>query len=60
MTLAEWIGEFSPLKHFVEIMLQVLMKGIGPVDIWQPAIILVGYGGLVLSVAARQYAKEKA
>lgn len=57
---AEWVAEFSPLKHFIEIMRQVLMKGAGPLDIWQPTVILAGYGGVVLSVAVRQYSKTKA
>ncbi|MEF8796806.1 MAG: ABC transporter permease [Salinivenus sp.] len=58
-TWAEWVAELSPLKHFIEIMRTVLMKGAGPLDIWQPTVILAGYGGLILSVAVRQYSKTK-
>lgn len=50
-TWAEWVAELSPLKHFIEIMRTVLMKGASPLDIWQPTIILAGYGGIFLSVA---------
>ena len=59
-TWAEWVAELSPLKHFIEILRTVLMKGAGPLDIWQPTAILAGYGALILSVAVRQYSKTSA
>lgn len=59
-TWAEWIAELSPLKHFIEIVRRVLMKGAGPLDIWQPTVILVVYGAVISTVAVRQYSKTKA
>lgn len=59
-TWAEWVAELSPLKHFIEIVRRVLMKGAGPLDIWEPTVILAGYGVLILTVAVRQYSKTKA
>jgi hypothetical protein len=38
----------------------VLMKGSGPMEVWQPTAILLGYGVLILTVAVRQYSKTKA
>jgi ABC-2 type transport system permease protein len=58
-TWAEWVAEFSPLKHFIEVIRAVLMKGAGPLDVWRPIAILVGYGAVVLTVAVRQYSKTK-
>jgi ABC-2 type transport system permease protein len=57
---AEWVAEFSPLKHFIEVVRGVLMKGAGPMDVWQPTAILAGYGVLILGVAVWQYSKTKA
>lgn len=57
---AEWVAELSPLKHFIEIVRQVLLKGAGPLDIWQPTVILVVYGAIISTVAVRQYSKTKA
>jgi ABC-type multidrug transport system, permease component len=57
---AEWMAELSPLKHFIEIMRTVLMKGAGPLDVWKPTAILAGYGTLILGVAVRQYSKTSA
>jgi ABC-2 type transport system permease protein len=57
---AEWVAELSPLKHFIEVVRGVLMKGSGPMEVWQPTAILLGYGVLILTVAVRQYSKTKA
>jgi len=57
---AEWFAELSPLKHFIEVVRGVLMKGAGPMEVWQPTAILLGYGVLILTVAVRQYSKTKA
>ena len=59
-TWAEWVAELSPLKHFIEVVRGVLMKGAGPMEVWQPTAILLGYGVLILTVAVRQYSKTKA
>jgi ABC-2 type transport system permease protein len=59
-TWAEWVAELSPLKHFIEVIRAVLMKGAGPMDVWHPIAILTGYGAVVLTVAVRQYSKTKA
>ena len=54
---AEWVAEFSPLKHFIEVIRAVLMKGAGPLDVGHPLAILAAYGAVVLTVAVRQYSK---
>jgi len=59
-TWAEWVAELSPLKHFIEVIRAVLMKGAGPADVWRPTAVLAGYGAAVLTVAVRQYSKTKA
>lgn len=56
-TWAEWVAELSPLKHFIDVVRAVLMKGAGLAEIWQPTAILSGYGTLILGVAVRQYSK---
>lgn len=56
-TWAEWVAELSPLKHFIDVVRAVLMKGAGVAEIWQPTVILTGYGVVILTVAVRQYSK---
>jgi ABC-2 type transport system permease protein len=57
---AEWLAELSPLKHFIEVVRGILMKGTGLDAVWQEIGLLAGYGGLILSVAIRQYTKTSA
>lgn len=59
-TWAEWGAELSPLKHFIEIVRGVLMKGAGLRALWQPTAILGGYGALIFALAVRQYRKTAA
>jgi ABC-2 type transport system permease protein len=58
-TWAEWVAEISPLKHFIEVIRAVLMKGAGPMDVWPQTAILAAYGTAVLTIAVRQYSKTK-
>lgn len=59
-TWAEWMAELSPLKHFIEVVRAILMKGAGPLDIWQPVAILGGYSALIFTIAIGLYSKTKA
>ncbi len=54
---AQWMAEVNPVKHFIEIMRAVLLKGAGLTDIIRPLSILAVSGVLVLTLAIRQYAK---
>lgn len=59
-TWAEWGAELSPLKHFIEVVRGVLMKGAGAREVWVPTAILAAYGALIFTGAVRQYSKTKA
>ena len=54
---AQWMAEVNPVKHFIEIMRAVLLKGAGLIDIMRPLMILAVSGVIVLALAIRQYAK---
>ena len=56
-TWAQWMAEVNPVKHFIEIMRAVLLKGTGLGDVARPLTILAVSGVLVLTLAVRQYAK---
>ena len=55
---AQWMAELNPVKHFIEIMRAVLLKGAGPRDIARPVGILAVFGVAVLSLAIRQYGRR--
>jgi len=54
---AQWMAEVNPVKHFIEIMRAILLKGAGLTDIARPLTILAVSGALILTLAVRQYAK---
>jgi ABC-2 type transport system permease protein len=57
---AQWIAEVNPVKHFIVIMREVMLKGAGLADIARPLGVLALMGVIVLSLAVRQYAKRAA
>lgn len=57
-TWAQWMAEFNPVKHFIEIMRAVLLKGATARDILQPIGILALFGAVVLTLAVRQYGRR--
>ncbi|MEO7368000.1 MAG: ABC transporter permease [Gemmatimonadaceae bacterium] len=56
-TWAQWLAELNPVKHIIEIMRAILLKGANIVDIARSLAILTVMGTLVLTLAVRQYAK---
>lgn len=57
---AQWVAEASPVKHFIVIMRDILVKGAGFTEIQVPLLVLVFYGAAVLTLAVRQYSKTSA
>jgi len=55
---AQWMAQLNPMKHFIEIMRAVLLKGATAQDIVRPVGILVAFGAVVLTLAVRQYGKR--
>jgi ABC-2 type transport system permease protein len=59
-TWAQWMAEFSPVKHFLVIMRAVLVKGAGLAEVSTPLLLLAAYGLVVFTLAMRQYHKTTA
>lgn len=59
-TWARWLAEISPMKHFIVIMRQVLIRGAGLADVRIPLMILALYGVAMLALAVRSYSKTSA
>ncbi len=59
-TWTQWLAQLNPVKHFIVIMREVLLKGAGPADILTPFLVLVLYAVLIFSLAVRQYSKTTA
>lgn len=54
---AQWAGQVSPVKHFIEIMRAVLVRGAGWEAVALPLGILMVYGAMVFTLAIRQFSK---
>jgi ABC-2 type transport system permease protein len=55
---AQWITQVNPVKHFIEIMRAVLLKGAGFTDVLKPLGALAAFGVVVLALAVRQYGRR--
>jgi len=62
-SMPRWVqllSELNPVRHFVTITRDVLMKGSGLADLVRPLGILVVYAVVVLGLSIRQYSKRTA
>jgi ABC-2 type transport system permease protein len=57
---AQWMAQLNPVMHFIRLMRAVMLKGAGLADVYQTLLILAAYGGAVVALAVRQYAKRAA
>lgn len=57
---AQIVAELSPVKHFIEVMRAVLLKGAGFAETALPLAILAAYGAVVFTLAVRQHSKTTA
>ena len=57
-TWAQWMAELNPVKHFIEIMRAVLLKGATLRDIARQIVILATFGVVALTLAVKQYARR--
>ena len=55
---AQWMAQFNPVKHFIEIMRAVLLKGATPRDVARPIGILAVFGVVALTLAIREYGRR--
>ena len=55
---AQVVGQLSPVKHFIEIMRAVLVRGAGFEAVSVPLLALTAYGIVVFGVSVRQFSKR--
>ena len=54
---ARMVAEVSPVKHFIEGMRAVLLKGAGLAETTTPILVLAGMGAVIFTLAVRQHSK---
>jgi ABC-2 type transport system permease protein len=55
---AQWMAQLNPVKHFIEIMRAVLLKGATLRDIARPVGILAVFGVVAMTLAVWEYGRK--
>ncbi|RJS25281.1 ABC transporter permease [Corallococcus sp. H22C18031201] len=55
-----WLTWLNPVRHYVEVLRGVLLKGAGLSDLWPQFLLLSGFGVLMLGIATRRFHKTAA
>lgn len=55
-----WVTWLNPVRHYVEVLRGVLLKGAGLGDLWRQELLLAVFGALMLAVATKRFHKTAA
>ena len=55
---AQWLTEINPVKHFIQLIRAVMLKGATIGDVLRPLGVLALFGAIVLTLAVRRYARR--
>ena len=55
-----WLSLANPLRHYLEIVRGIFLKGTGLAELWPQHLALLGLGGLLLGLAASRFRKRLA
>jgi ABC-2 type transport system permease protein len=56
--IPRWIGSLIPLTYFIRISRGIILKGVGPIDLWPDVLVLVLYSVVVMVVASLNFKKR--
>jgi len=55
-----WLSLLNPLRHFLEIVRGIFLKGTGPAELWPQHLALAAMGAVLLGLAAARFRKRTA
>jgi len=53
-----WLSLANPLRHYLEIVRGIFLKGVGLAELWQPHLALLVLGLVFVGVAAARFQKR--
>ncbi|MCI0407617.1 MAG: ABC transporter permease, partial [Acidobacteria bacterium] len=53
-----WLSLLNPLRHFLEIVRGIFLKGVGLAELWPQHLALLAMGLALLGVAAARFRKR--
>lgn len=54
----QWVSLLSPVRHYLDIVLGIFLKGIGITELWPQALALAAIGGALFLIALWRFAKS--
>ncbi len=54
---AQWLGALLPLTYYLRILRGILLKGVGPVQVWPESVALVGFALVLVALSVRRFSK---
>ena len=56
----QWFTYVIPLRYYITIVRGIFLKGVGWSELWQPALVLLVYGTVILTIASLTFRKRVA
>ncbi len=54
---AQWLGALLPLTYYLRILRAILLKGVGPAQVWPESLALVGFALVLVALSVRRFSK---
>jgi ABC-2 type transport system permease protein len=54
----QWVAQFVPLRHYLAVIRNVMLRGAGPAVLWQHAAAVLATGAVVTGIAARNLSRR--
>jgi ABC-2 type transport system permease protein len=51
------LGNLLPMTYYLEVVRGIALKGVGLSEVWAPALVLVGFAGLLVTVSVKHFTK---
>ncbi len=54
---AQWLGALLPLTYYLRILRGILLRGVGPMQLWSESLVLVGFAFVLVILSVRRFSK---
>ena len=54
---AQWLGALLPLTYYLRILRAILLKGVGPAQVWPESLALVCFALVLVALSVRRFSK---
>jgi drug efflux transport system permease protein len=54
---AQWLGALLPLTYYLRILRGILLRGVGPAQLWAESLLLLGFALVLVILSVRRFSK---